>query len=150
MSYRVAGRTAATAAVNNAVCTLWNPSTAFRIHVIEFGVFITTAGTAAQTIIVQRATARGTAGSTVTPDIDNDSDRLLVPPSGALLDLAAYSAQPTFDASELFRFPLANVAGSGVVIPFDVDIPPGTGLTLKATLTAWPASDVNFNWREAG
>ncbi len=145
--HRVAGRTAATAAVNNAVCALWNPHSTARIQVVEFGCFITAAGTAAQTIVLQRITARGTPGSTVTPNIENDDRRAVAPASGALLDLAAFTVQPTF-TGELFRFPLANVAGSGIQMPFDWTIPPGTGIALKAVLTAWPISDVNFAWRE--
>jgi hypothetical protein len=98
---------------------------------------------------VFRTTARGTAGSTVTPNIANDIMRGQAPTSGLFLDLAAYSVQPTLDGSvSLFNWPIANVAGSAVVLPFEITIPPTSGIVLRATLTAWPVSDVNFAWRE--
>ncbi len=151
--YTVRGRTVATAAtLDHALCGLWNPHGTQRIKVINFTVFKTAAGTAADAFRLKRATARGTAGSTVTPDIDNHSERAAAPVSGALLDLAAYSVQPTLDASELGpEFVAAAFAAAGIVyaIPGGVVIPPGTGLVLAQTAaTIWPVSGVSFTWLE--
>lgn len=151
--YTVRGRTVATAAtLDHAIAGLWNPHTTQRIKVIHFTVFKTAAGTAADAFRLKRSTARGTAGSTVTPDIDNHSERAVAPVSGALLDLSAYSAQPTLDASELGpEFVAAAFAAAGIIyaIPGGIVIPPGTGIVLAQTAaTIWPISGISFSWLE--
>jgi len=81
----------------------------------------------------RRITARGTAGSTVTPDIDNHSIRGIAPPSGSVLDLAAFTVQPTLDGSDLgLGYVFAAAQGSGLVypIPGGIEIPGGTGLAM--------------------
>jgi len=151
--YTVRGRTVATAATaDHAIAQLWNPHSTQRIKVIHFTLFKTAAGAAADAFRLKRSTARGTAGSTVTPDIDNHSERAVAPVSGVLLDLAAFSVQPTLDASELGpEFVAAAFAAAGVVyaIPGGIVIPPGTGLVLaQVPATAWPISGVSFSWLE--
>lgn len=151
--YTVRGRSAATAATaDHAIAQLWNPHSTQRIRVNQFGIFKAAAGAAADSFRLKRSTARGTAGSTVTPDIDNHSERAAAPPSGALLDLAAFSVQPTLDASELWiDCQPGNLAGAGMMfdIPGGIVIPPGTGLVVAiVTGAAYPASGISFAWDE--
>lgn len=145
--YLIGGRTAATAATARHVAAcLWNPSAAKRVRLHALWVAVTSAGVA--NIAVARTTTRGTPGSTVTPDIDNDTERGLAPPSGFVLDLAAYTVQPTVDASDPIRWNLPAVVGAGVILPFRVpiEIPGGTGLAiLTPTAVVFPASDITFD-----
>lgn len=151
-SYAVRGRTAAAAATaNHAIAVLWNAHATKRIAVTEIAVFKTGAGAAADALVIQRTTTRGTAGSTVTPDIDNSYQADVAPPSGPLLDLAAFSAQPTLATPPLKGFVAAAVAASGIVfpVPRELVVPPGTGLAIiQIAATAWPASEVSFEWNE--
>jgi len=145
--YIVRGRTAATAATaDHAVFGVWNPHATQRIKLIQWSLFKTGAGTAGDTIRFRRSTARGTAGSTVTPDIDHHSERAIAPPSGFLLDLAAFSVQPTLDASELGTGWVAAAfaaAGGVFAIPGGIVIPPGTGIVaIQTAATIWPISEV--------
>jgi hypothetical protein len=151
--FSVRGQSAATAATaNHAIGALWNVGTSSkRIRVIETGLFKTAAGTAADSLVLQRITARGTAGSTITPDADNAWTADTAPGSGALLDLAAYSAQPTLATPPLWGWAAAAVAASGVIwpTPRGIELPSGTGLALiQIKATAWPASEVYFVWEE--
>lgn len=151
-TYAVRGRTAATAATaGHAIAQLWNAHTTKRIAVTEVVVFKAGAGTANDAIQLQRTTIRGTAGSTVTPDIDNNYDADLAPPSGPLLDLAAFTGQPTLATPGLKGWVAAAVAASGIVfpIPREIVIPAGTGLAIiQVAATAWPASEVSVEWVE--
>lgn len=146
--YIVRGRTAATVATaDHAIFQVWNPHSTQRIKLIQWSIFKEAVGTAADGLRFRRSTARGTAGSTVTPDIDTHSERAIAPPSGFLLDLAAFSAQPTLDASELGQGWVASaVAASGGVfaIPGGIVIPPGTGIVaIQTKATIWPISEVS-------
>ncbi len=145
--YIVRGRTAATAATaNHAIFGIWNPHATQRIKLIQFALFKGAAGAAGDSFRFRRATARGTAGSTVTPDIDHHSQQGIAPPSGFLLDLAAYSVQPTLDASEIGPgWTAAAVAAAGIVYPLPggIEIKPGEGLVCaQVAATAWPVSEV--------
>lgn len=151
--YSVRGRTAATSATaDHAVAQLWNPHSTQRIKVIQVSLVAAAAPSAGSTIKLRRTTARGTAGSTVTPGIVHHSLRAIAPPSGALLDLAAFSVQPTFETGDLgLGWVLAAVAASGIVypIPNGIEIPPGAGLAITTgAAIAVPASDVIFMWLE--
>ena len=150
-TYRVRGRTVATAATaGHAIAALWNPHTTKRIVVLEIGLFKTAVGTAADAIEVRRTTARGTPGSTVTPLIQQADERDIAPGSGALLDLAAFTVQPTLETVGLFGWVAAAVAGSGVVYPTGgIVIPPAAGIAIvQVAATAWPASEVHFRWQD--
>jgi len=119
---------------------------------VQFSIFKVAAGGAADSFRLKRSTARGTPGSTVTPDIDNHSERSVAPVSGALLDLALFAIQPTLNASELGpECQPGNLAGAGLMydIPFGIVIPPGTGLVIaQITALAFPASGIGFTWYE--
>ncbi|TMJ36269.1 MAG: hypothetical protein E6G87_10625 [Alphaproteobacteria bacterium] len=100
--YSVRGRTAATAAnISDAVFGFWNPHTSQIVRLMALTVV-------AQTLIAnvwlagtfRRTTARGMPAATVTPDISNDGRRGANPVSGVLLDLAAFSVQPTLEADD--------------------------------------------------
>ena len=151
--YTVRGRTTATDAnANDAIAQLWNPHSTQRIKVVSFAIFKTAAGTAGDALRLKRSTVRGTAGSTVTPDIDNHSERAVAPVSGALLDLANFTGEPTLDASELgIEWVAAAFAAAGAIqpIPGGIVIPPGTGLVLaQIAATIWPISGISFFWLE--
>jgi hypothetical protein len=153
---RVSGRTVATAGTSgHAAATLWNPHSTLAIVVYEISLFATTAPAASAAIAVQRISARGTAGSTVTPGIQNDSQYGAAPSSGSLLDLAVFTVQPTLIGTSvthaLWRFPLAAVIGSGFVQPFPegIRVPAGAGLAIiNAGAVITPASDVSFAFDE--
>jgi len=150
--FSVRGLTAATAATaDHAICALWNPDSLKRIKVFEMGIFKTAVGTAADSLYVARITARGTAGSTVTPDVDNAWDADDIPASGALLDLAAYPVQPTLGTPRMWGWVASAIAAAGVIwpTPRGISIPPGTGLALcQRAATIWPVSEVYFCWEE--
>lgn len=151
--YSVRGFTAATTTTaDHVIAQLWNQSTAKKIKVVEIGLFKAGAGAANDSLYIGRSTTRGTAGSTVTPDIDNDWAHELSPVSTALLDLAAFSAQPTVaGAPYLFGWVAANVAASGFVwpCPRGIWIKQSNGLVIaQRAATAWPTSEVYFEWEE--
>jgi hypothetical protein len=131
------------------VATLWNPSSAVELYVREIHIVNTTAASA--NIYLRRATARGTAGSTVTPDIDNEVGRAAASPAGAVLDLATYSVQPTLDASILDQWITAAVIGAGKIwtFPKRIMLPPGQGLSIaNSQAVAVAACDITFVWDE--
>jgi len=150
-TYRVRGRTVATAATaGHAIAALWNPHTTKRITVLEFGLFKTAVGTAADAIELRRSTATGTVGSTVTPLIQQSDERHVAPVSGALLHLAAYSVQPTLETVGLFGWVAAAVAASGIIYPTGgITLPPASGLVIsQVAATIWPVSEVYFRWTD--
>lgn len=147
--YRMAGRSAATTATTgNALFGLWNPHATVRVRTVEIGICCNGAPAAGASLFASRTTARGTSTSTVTPDIDNDTQRAQSPTSGLVLDLT-YSAQPTFDASSLWQWTFAAVSASGIIVPLEIAIPPGTGLAFRNVGgIIFPISDVSVGWRE--
>jgi hypothetical protein len=152
VSYRVNGVTVATAATDaHAVAALWNPHATARIRVVEISLVAVAAPGAGAGIELRRITARGTPGSTVTPAIQQHDARAIAPPSGALLDLAAYTVQPTLEAGGLWGWVLGAVIGSGFIypVPLGIVVPPGAGLALvnRAAIIV-PASEVAIVWQE--
>lgn len=151
LRYGVGGRSAATAATaNHVAATLWNPSTAFNIYVRE--IWVTKTVATADNHQLNFTTTRGTAGSTVTPDIDNNYERQVAPPSGALLDLAAYSVQPTLQTPALAARNLPATVGSFLVFDFrdkPIMVRPGQGLAIGTPVaTVLQPSDFTFVWDE--
>lgn len=146
MEYYVRGFTVATAATaDHAIFGVWNPSSTRRIRLLEWAIFKAGAGTANDSGRWVRTTARGTAGSTVTPDADNAADGASVPPSGFLLDLSAYSVQPTKATPDMIGWVAPAVAGAGIDLPVPrgIWIPAGTGLVYyQRAATIWPTSEV--------
>lgn len=151
--YTVRGANAATAATaDHAICAMWNPHATQRVKILQWSLFKAAAGAAGDRIRLRRITARGTAGSTVTPGISNHSERGAAPVSGVLLDLSAYSVQPTLDTIDMgIGWDAAAVAGAGLVypIPGGIVLPPGAGLAIiQVVATAWPVSEISFSWLE--
>jgi hypothetical protein len=148
--YRVSGTTAATAATDqHAICALWNPHATKSIICREISVVAFAAPGAGAGFLVRRISVRGTAGSTVTPGAVNetDEDPGTNPLSGYLLDLAAYSVQPTLVAGDLDAWVFAAVAASGIVKPYPegIYIGPGRGLVLvNRAAIIFPTSEVSF------
>lgn len=154
--YSVRGRSAATGgAANEAIAQLWNPHATQIIRLVGYTLESQVAPAAAGFIThLRRTTARGTPGSTVTPDISNDSKRGAAPVSGALLDLAAFSVQPTYDGTtswDPFYFTVTNPTGfvsrrSG---PAGWYIPPGSGIAVSTPgAIVGNAFEVTFVWVE--
>ena len=139
MEYYVVGLggPVATAGADECFSALWNPSSTRRIKMLSCTLYMRDFDIAGNTFYVTRITARGTPGSTVTPNADNSREGDSAPPSGALLDLAEYSAQPTRASPELkspFAFPAgaSGAEGSGFLFeaPRGIWIPPGTGVAI--------------------
>lgn len=151
-TYSLGGRTVATAATqNHAGAQLWNPSASRTLFVTQIAWSKTIA--TADNLAVVRTSARGTAGSTVSSALQDDYDYDGAPPTGAVLDLAAFSGQPTIvaSASPMFRWYLPAAIGSGFIwpCPAPIKVPPGTGLALiTPTATILQPADVTFAWTE--
>jgi len=147
--YSVGGLSAITAATaNSPVGALWNPHATKSITVVDATLGKTTGQTA---VYAGRITTRGTPGSTITPDIDNDWQRLIAPISGALLDLAAYSVGPTLAGPDMWRFMASqNVAGNveEVWLGDGVMIPAGTGLGFFITTAVATTVELSVVWDE--
>jgi hypothetical protein len=146
--YYVGGAGAAPSTVPESIATLWNPHGTKALYVVSMA-WARESGTGTVTMILIRVSARGTAGSTVTPDADNHVNRRASPASGAILDLADYTVAPTEEGPDLWRWH-CDRPQSGIEVFFrqPIVVPAGTGLNLKeAAGTASPAS-VWFGWDE--
>lgn len=149
--YAVGGRSAASAATaNHAAACLWNASATKNIKVREIWVFKTVA--TVDNHALRRAIARGTPGSTVTPDASNCFEApMIAPQSGALLDLAAYTVQPTLTGVNLARANLPAAIGSGFIWVFaePIEVPFGEGLVITTPVAViLQPSDFTFVWDE--
>lgn len=142
--YTTRALSAATAATadNTALC-VWNPDTAKRIKLVEFGCFCVTAPGAGAGLVLARQTTRGTPGATVTPDADNAWDADDIPASGFLLD-TTHSAQGTKQTPPLWGWVASGAIGAGIIwpTPRGIYIPPGAGLSFQnRAAIAFPASE---------
>lgn len=151
--YQVNGTTAATAATDqHALAEIWNPSATRWIEILEFQCFAFAAPGAGAGFIIRRATAKGTAGSTVTPTAEYHTLRQAAPDSGFTLELAAFSVQPTLATGDLSPTGVfAAVAASGFVfpLPYGISVPPGTGVCIvNRAAIAIPTCEVGFTVRE--
>jgi hypothetical protein len=152
VKYSVAGRSADTAATaDHCAACLWNPHGTKSLWAREAHWFLV--GATISNAAVVRTSTRGTAGSTQTPDADNDWDEPgIAPTTGALLDLAAYSAQPTVQGPYLFRgsAPAAQGAGFSWVFPEPgIEVAAGTGLAIVTPVAViLQDSDFTFVWDE--
>lgn len=153
--YSLRGRAAPVAvAANDAVFGIWNPHSTQRIKLLHMMAVIQSApGAANSACCFRRTTARGTPGSTVTPNISNDSRRGVAPVSGLLLDLADFTVEPTLEA-EYFG-PVFKPTGSSVGDCLSHDflgglvIPPGTGLAwISLTALAPGTQEISLTWTE--
>lgn len=150
--YRVAGRTADTAATaDHVAAALWNPSSVKGIYVEEVH-WALVGATASNPGLIRTSTRGTTPGSTVTPDIDNDDAGALAPVSGALLDLAAWTTQPTVQGPYMMRTNIAAAAGAGFIWVFrdpGIFVKAGSGLAIATPVAViLQDSDVSFVWSE--
>lgn len=138
--YVVGGKAAATAATaDHAIAGVWNASTSKRIKVTEIHAFAITA--VAIELVVRRTTARGTPGSTITPTSVNEMEQVANPASGFLLDLAAYTVQPTLagTTNDLYGTQIPAAIGAGIMFQcadFGIEIPAGSGIALTSRVAA--------------
>lgn len=135
MVYHVHGLTGTVsgAASPLSVFGLWNPSSTRRIRLLELSCFWRDFDIAGVSFYLARTTARGTAGSTVTPDGDNSDGDTSAPPSGALLDLCTYSVNPTAATPDLMALgTMGTAAGGGFDQPISrgIWIPAGSGVVV--------------------
>jgi len=151
--YQCAGTASVgTAAINEVVALLWNPHASKPLWVRE--IWYCKTGTTADYLKICRATSTGTlpATSSVTPDIDNDRDRMLAPGTGAMLYLGHFvNGEPALNASVLSRHALPSATGSGFICIFDypIRVGPGEGLAVASSTTTAPQpADVTFVWEE--
>jgi hypothetical protein len=133
-------------ATNGAMAVLWNPSSTIAIGVVRVYVAHNSTVTAPS---IARATTRGTASATTTPDADNHHSGRAAPPSGTVLDRGTYTVEPTRATPNLYGFQLTNTNGSAVDLwlPEPIVVPPGEGLGLWGTTTA-TAYTYAFEWEE--
>lgn len=149
--YSVTGKTAATAVtIDHAIAQIWNASTSKRLWVREIHVFKQAVG-AADEPVIRRSTARGTAGSTVTPGTIQEREQIAVPPSGFLLDLAAFTVQPTLAGTQatgsLESAVIPAAIGAGIMWSWQEpwEVPAGQGLVVTTGIAlAFPVSRVTF------
>ena len=154
--FSVRGFTAATAglAANDAVAEFWNPSADVRCWVVEVGLW--RGGTVGPRCTLQRTSARGTAGSTVTPGSANAWDgEATAPITGAVLDLSAFSVQPTLATPALEGSVFVGGTGTeGFGNTWNSEpgicVQPGSGIAIIATNTAaYSTCEVYVVWTEA-
>lgn len=78
----------------------------------------------------------------------------VAPVSGALLDMSAYSVQPTLLASSVDLGPRVsyhNIQGGGMVypIPGGIEIGPGAGVAMiQVAAVITPIMDISVTWLE--
>jgi len=149
--YVLVGNAAQPAVSSDPVAQVWNPHSTHRCRLVRLAVAADGVGTSGNfsSILFRRSTARGTAGSTVTPDIDHHSERAIAPPSGVVLDLAAFSVLPTMGSSIgpgaiISRF----AGGTGLIFALGVVVPPGTGLVLESGGNGMPACRITVEAEE--
>lgn len=146
--YSVGGRGVGSNATDDPLGHLWNPHSTLRLWVV--GVSWCRAVTGGFNIGLCRTSARGTAITTITPDIDNAYERDFAPPSGCVLDLD-WSAIPTVALPHLKRMHMANNEGMAEDMVFrwpGICVPPGTGLQTVSTTGGIAAADHTFVWYE--
>jgi hypothetical protein len=157
MADQMGGKTAATVAtIDHAVCGIWNPHATKGVFIKTIEAFIL-AATACEPAL-RRGSARGTPGSSVTVAREHDEMYGAAPQSGLILDLAAYTVQPTLlgttVGNKLGSTNFGAVIGAGIMWEFrdpGIFIPAGAGLfVVTVTAVAFPASDVNVRFDDTG
>jgi hypothetical protein len=161
MIYRMGGRSGGGTPLSP-ICTLFNPETppGTYMKVLEFKVVTVGTTTGITNIICNKlkstVATRGSPFATLTPDIDNDCEGELAPPSGAVLDVGPYSVNPTGGSGFVGNYEWMEIDGlsfgQGYILMFDPskEIGPGEGLSFLVGFGApnWPACDVTYVWEE--
>jgi hypothetical protein len=150
--FSVAGRSAITnATTEHSAVQFWNPSTTTPVFIYEIWGVKTAA--VADNLALVKTTVRGTAGSVVTPTIINCLEvDPIAPNSGVLLDLAAFTVQPTHSTIYLARANLAASIGASFVWYFNKPIAirnGGVAVCVPTSLSiAIQPADFTFVWSE--
>jgi hypothetical protein len=152
--YLAQGTTAATAATDqHAIAEIWNPSSTLTLIIRRIVLVAFAPPGAGAGYLVRRSSAKGTAGSTVTPGAASHlRNPGTAPQSSFTLELAAFTGQPTLVSGDLDGWVFAAVAASGIVMPYPegIEIGPGTGLCLvNRAAIVFPTSEVTFLVEEA-
>ena len=113
---------------NSPVASLWTATR--KVRILEVGIFIQAVPTTAPLFALQRATARGTATTTLTPIARDPADAAAT----AVLD-TVWSANPTFSTAnpQMRVGGVPNAIGNGIVWAFGpdaIEIAVGAGFTL--------------------
>lgn len=145
--YSVGGRGAVPGANGEPHAVLWNASTTKTIYLIEFVAAHYGATTATRPALV-RCSTRGTPGSTVTPDIDNDRDGSVTPASAVVLDLAVYTVNPTYEPPRLMTWTITSDGGEiALVFRTPIAIPQSTGIAVEVVANLF-GLDTTWTWEE--
>lgn len=141
--FSVAGRTnAATTNVNDVHAQLWNPHSVRSLWVLEVETTRVDLVSGVPVLRLVRSSARGSGpGATVTPDLDNDFERGITPGTGAVLEVANFTTEPTLTGAP-FGQSMMTAATAGLQagpmyqwgFPAGLRVPPGTGLCVAVTL----------------
>ena len=141
---------ATTAAANDVAAHLWNASTTKTIYVRE--IWYAKSAATADSIMLSRSTTIGTTpGATITPDIDNDTQRAVAPVSAAVLYTSNFATEPTLATPALAQTNLPAAIGAGFIWVFNtpIAVPQTTGLALASPIaTIIQIADVTFVWDE--
>jgi len=127
-----------------------NASTSKTIYVREIWGAVT-AATTAQLGLVRTTTNGTTPGATVTPDIDNDTQRAVAPVSAAVLESSNFATEPTVAGPYMARTNTPAAIGAGFLWVFNtpIAVPQSTGLAVVATTAVLvPIFDFTFIWDE--
>lgn len=145
--YSVGGSGAAPSATSDPHAVLWNASTTKQIYVLELSIENNHTATQAH-VALQRTSTKGTPGSTVTPDIDNDRDQAVGPVSATVLDLSDFTVLPTFQGPRMSRW-LVPFGGGALSVVFNtpIAVPQNTGLMVEA-VTGLATIDTTWIWEE--
>lgn len=135
---------------------LWNPDSSDVVKLRSFHLASVGAGDLVRDTRLRRSTSRGaTPALTVTPDLDNASNRGKAPPSGLVMEFATFGTQPTLDTSDLDKWRQENTAanfqgiGTMLVAPRPIEIPPGTGLCIVTLFGSTLGATTQFEcWAE--
>lgn len=151
--FSVGGRSANTAiTADHVAAQLWNPDATRSLWVVEIHIQKTTTATL-DNHIISRSSARGaTPTLTVTPDLDNDFEREITPDTGAVLELATFTTQPTLTTPPMYKGVLPAAIGASVQYVFPgngIKVPFGTGLCVATPVAViLMASDFTFVFHE--
>jgi hypothetical protein len=159
--YRIGARVGGATALTP-LCNLLNPDSSSNIlRVMEFSVVGANTGSGIAAGVSDKlkgttSAGRGTPFASFFPDIDNDVEGLLAPPSNAILDIGPYSTNPTVGSFvgnyEWMDIDPTGQIGQGFILRLDPpkQLEPGEGLSFLQGFGSpnWPGCDVTYVWEE--
>ena len=160
-AYYIGEAVAALGASDQVWLNLWNPHASIALRVFLIVLVKRATGTGIYSAEIRRSTVRGTAGVTETPSAEHHVDRLVAPPSGAVVDAAVFTTPPTMSASVFVKWQASGRPGGGLIwhVPIDdengidlsqtIIVPGGTGLALaQVAAGATETMDFTLGWME--